>query len=91
MQTKYTTLSTKVNEIDKIQFDRIANNLGCSSAAALKMFIKQFIEHRGFPFEVAEAKQGVKSIGYISKSGITVLPQDMYFEGDDGLYDSYFS
>lgn len=33
---------------------------------------------------------GVPLVGYFDEEGHTVLPAEMYYSGDDGLYDDYF-
>ena len=36
----------------KEEFDSIAKKLGITPTAAINIFVRQFIDHRGFPFSV---------------------------------------
>lgn len=36
----------------KAEFDSISKRLGITPTAAINIFVRQFIDHRGFPFSV---------------------------------------
>lgn len=38
----------------KQEMDEITNSIGMTTAAAFNVFARQFVAHRGFPFEVVE-------------------------------------
>ncbi|MCL1993866.1 MAG: type II toxin-antitoxin system RelB/DinJ family antitoxin [Spirochaetes bacterium] len=40
----------------KTDMDRIANGIGLTTADAVRVFMKQFVAHKGFPFDVVLAQ-----------------------------------
>ena len=47
-----TTMNIRMDSDLKSQFDRVAQAIGLTSAAAFNVFARQFVAHRGFPFAV---------------------------------------
>lgn len=47
-----TTFNVRMDEDVKAQVDEVAALIGMSTAAVFNVFARQFIAHRGFPFEV---------------------------------------
>ena len=47
-----TTFNVRMDEGVKAQVDEIAELLGLSTAAVFNVFARQFVAHRGFPFDV---------------------------------------
>lgn len=41
----------------KAEFDSIAKKLGITPTAAINIFVRQFIDHRGFPFSVTISEE----------------------------------
>lgn len=56
--TEYTMATASYNiRLDvglKQEMDEITNSIGMTTAAAFNVFARQFVAHRGFPFEVVE-------------------------------------
>lgn len=46
------SMNLKFSTEVKNEFDSIAKRLGITPTAAVNIFIRQFIDHRGFPFAV---------------------------------------
>lgn len=46
------SMNLKFSPEVKAEFDSIAKRLGLTPTAAVNIFIRQFIDHRGFPFAV---------------------------------------
>ena len=58
MQNKNTTLSIRINEDVKKEFERTCEAMGLSAADALNIFIKKVISEQAIPFDVkAKIKQ----------------------------------
>lgn len=47
-----TTFNVRMDENVKAQVDELAGLLGMSTATVFNVFARQFIAHRGFPFDV---------------------------------------
>ncbi len=47
-----TTFNVRMDEDLKKEVDSTAKSIGLTSAAAFNVFARQFVAHRGFPFEV---------------------------------------
>ena len=50
-------LNTRIDSNDKELFTQITNALGTTPAIALKMFVRAFIDHGGFPFDVSISRE----------------------------------
>ena len=46
------SMNLKLDSEVKEKFDSIAKKLGITPTAAINIFVRQFIDHRGFPFSV---------------------------------------
>ena len=46
------TLNVRMDKDIKREMDAISAEIGLTTAAAVNVFARQFIAHRGFPFEV---------------------------------------
>lgn len=49
-------MKVRVDKETRDQVNSIAQSLGMSVNTAITVFLKQFISHRGFPFEVVQAE-----------------------------------
>ena len=45
-------ISTRIDEVTKLQFDKICEMIGITTSNALSMFIKSVINNNGIPFSV---------------------------------------
>ncbi len=52
MSNKTTTLSFRINEDVKKQFERTCEAMGLSASDALNIFVKKVISEQSIPFEV---------------------------------------
>ena len=50
-------INIKIEPKLKQDMDRVANDLGLTTTDALRVFMKQFVAHRGFPFAVHIPKE----------------------------------
>ena len=77
MSTANTTLSTRVNEKDKIEDAKILDSLGLNLSAAVNMMLKQIIIQKGLPFAVTtqQNKAGLTDKLYGSISGEMTLDE----------------
>ncbi len=46
------TFNIRMEEDLKKQVDEVSRSIGLSTAAAFNVFARQYVAHRGFPFEV---------------------------------------
>lgn len=46
------SVNLKIDSKLKKEFDTIAKQIGLSSSAAINVFVRQFVAHQGFPFDV---------------------------------------
>lgn len=52
MREKLVSLNTKISREEKEMFLETVKAVGFTPSAAIKMFVRKFIEYGGFPFEV---------------------------------------
>lgn len=49
------TLTARVSEEDKKQFDSFCNNVGLSTSSAVNLFVKAVVRERRIPFDIIDS------------------------------------
>ena len=49
------TLTARVDEKDKINFDAFCSNVGLNTSTAINLFVKAVLRERRIPFEISQA------------------------------------
>ena len=47
------TITARVNEADKIQFDKFCNHVGINTSTAINIFVKAVLREKRIPFEIS--------------------------------------
>lgn len=66
-----TTLTARVDQNDKAEFDKFCSNVGLNTSAAVNLFVKAVLREKRIPFEIAQASDPFFSetnINYVMKS-----------------------
>ncbi len=66
-----TTLTARVDEKDKSNFDRFCSNVGLNTSTAINLFVKAVLRENRIPFEIAQTPDPFFSeanIAYVKKS-----------------------
>ena len=69
-----TTLTARVDQKDKADFDKFCSNVGLNTSTAINLFVKAVLREKRIPFEIAQAPDPFFSeanIAYVKKSGLT--------------------
>ena len=48
------TLTARIDELDKINFDAFCDSVGISASAAINMYVKAVLRERKIPFEIKQ-------------------------------------
>lgn len=65
------TITTEVDEKDKVNFDEICSNVGLNSSIAINLFIKAVLRENRIPFEILRNPDPFfsdENIAYVKKS-----------------------
>ena len=65
------TLTARVDEKDKINFDAFCSNVGLNTSTAINLFVKAVLRENRIPFEITQAADPFYSesnIAYVKKS-----------------------
>ena len=65
------TITARVDECDKANFDMFCSNVGLNTSTAINLFVKAVLRENRIPFEIAQAPDPFYSdsnIAYIKKS-----------------------
>ncbi len=54
---KMATISTRIDDETKKEAERVADNIGITLSSAISIFLKQFVNNNGFPFDVVAQKK----------------------------------
>lgn len=81
------SLNTKIDPQEKREFVKVAESLGMSPSAAVRIFVKRFNDCKGFPFDV----RLTPTINYENPSlqraviveGKTIVPSSWRDDDDD--------
>ncbi|MBD5142942.1 MAG: type II toxin-antitoxin system RelB/DinJ family antitoxin [Ruminococcus sp.] len=57
-----TTISARIDENDKVAFDRFCDDVGLSTSAAISIFVKAVLRERRIPFEITQSSDPFYSI-----------------------------
>lgn len=84
-----TQTSYKVTDDQQVidEFTRIARALGLSRSAAVSVFMRQFNQAGGFPFDVRVGRHTAPIVPRRNADGVMVMPNDWDDPEDEGLYD----
>ena len=66
-----TTLTARVDQKDKTDFDTFCSNVGLNTSTAINLFVKADLREKRIPFEIAQAPDPLFSesnIAYVKKS-----------------------
>lgn len=66
-----TTLTARVDQQDKADFDAFCSNVGLNASTAINLFVKAVLREKRIPFEIAQAPDPFFSeanIAYVKKS-----------------------
>lgn len=66
-----TTLTARVDQKDKANFDKFCSNVGLNTSTAINLFVKAVLRGKRIPFEIAQAPDPFFSdtnIAYVKKS-----------------------
>ena len=50
-----TTLTARVDQKDKADFDKFCSNVGLNTSTAINLFVKAVLREKRIPFEIAQA------------------------------------
>ncbi len=50
-----TTLTARVDQKDKADFDAFCSNVGLNTSTAINLFVKAFLREKRIPFEIAQS------------------------------------
>lgn len=50
-----TTITARVDDVDKRNFDRFCSNVGINTSTAINMFVKAVLRENRIPFEITQA------------------------------------
>ena len=65
------TLTARVDEQDKANFDRFCSNVGLNTSTAINLFVKAVLRENRIPFDIAQAPDPFFSdanLAYVKKS-----------------------
>ncbi len=65
------TITARVNEADKIQFDKFCNHVGINTSTAINIFVKAVLREKRIPFEIsyeADPFYTKENLDYVKKS-----------------------
>lgn len=65
------TLTARVDENDKVSFDRFCSNVGLNTSTAINLFVKAVLRENRIPFEITQASDPFFSeanMDYVRKS-----------------------
>ena len=54
-----TTISARIDENDKVAFDRFCDDVGLSTSAAISIFVKAVLRERRIPFEIIQPADSI--------------------------------
>lgn len=57
-----TTISARIDENDKLAFDRFCDDVGLSTSGAISIFVKAVLRERRIPFEITQSADPFYSI-----------------------------
>ena len=66
-----TTLTARVDQNDKVEFDKFCSDVGLNTSSAINLFVKAVLRERRIPFEIVQASDPFFSeanINYVKKS-----------------------
>ena len=66
-----TTLTARVDQKDKADFDKFCSNVGLNTSTAINLFVKAVLREKRIPFEIAQAPAPFFSeanMAYVKKS-----------------------
>ena len=69
--TALTTLTARVDQKDKTDFDKFCSNVGLNTSTAINLFVKAVLREKRIPFEIALAPDPFFSdanMAYVKKS-----------------------
>ncbi|MGN0076068.1 MAG: type II toxin-antitoxin system RelB/DinJ family antitoxin [Parafannyhessea sp.] len=75
-------LKVRIDKDTRDEMQRIASNLGMSVNTAFSMFAKQFVMHRGLPFDAVERVQAPEVV--MDKADFIDEMERRYFAMKDG-------
>ncbi len=75
-------MKVRIDKGTRDEMQRIASNLGMSVNSAFSMFARQFVMHRGLPFDVTEYEPAPEVV--MSKDDFIDEMERRYFEMVDG-------
>ena len=66
----YSTISARIDDRDKVSFDRFCSEVGLNTSTAINLFIKAVVREHRIPFEIAQADPffSTENQAYILKS-----------------------
>ena len=93
-----TTLTARVDQKDKADFDKFCSNVGLNTSTAINLFVKAVLREKRIPFEIAQAPDPFFSeanMAYVKKSvqelregkGTVVIPSAFAEGFNEGLGD----
>lgn len=65
------TITARVNEADKIQFDKFCNHVGINTSTAINIFVKAVLREKRIPFEISYEEDPFytkDNLDYVKKS-----------------------
>lgn len=65
------TLTARVDEKDKVNFDAFCSNVGLNTSTAINLFVKAVLREKRIPFEISIAPDpffSERNIAYVKKS-----------------------
>lgn len=66
-----TTITARVDQKDKAEFDAFCSNVGLNTSTAINLFVKAVLREKKIPFEIAQTSDPFFSeanIAYVKKS-----------------------
>ena len=66
-----TTLTARVDQKDKAEFDKFCSNVGLNTSIAINLFVKAVLREKRIPFDIVQSQEPFYSesnVNYIKKS-----------------------
>ncbi|MCH5257823.1 MAG: type II toxin-antitoxin system RelB/DinJ family antitoxin [Lachnospiraceae bacterium] len=65
------TITVRVDELDKANFDAFCSNVGLNTSTAINLFVKAVLRENRIPFEIAQIQDpffSEENLNYVKKS-----------------------